>query len=183
MEYQKPKLKPVVYTTSYFKRGYQNTTQQMLLLKAIQVTQDPEKLRQMMHFKKVAEVYQTMDKLVMRKEYHEALARNGISFDYLTGGIKKIAETGFKDADKLKAFQILLKSVGMDKYENADGGDSGTWEEELIKSIEIGKNKDGEKKLSAPEKYDVKQPEIPESARIAQEDEDDITSSIYESKK
>lgn len=182
MENQPNKLRPIVYTQSYFKRGHQNTAQQLLLLKCMQVTQDPEKLRKMMHFKRVAEVYQTLDKIVMRKEYHDALSKLGISFEYIAGGIKGIAETGEKDADKLKALQILLKSIGMDKYDTDPAGSSGTWEEELLKSIEVSKDKGGEMALPKPEKYDVKEPEIPESARIAQEDEDEMTSSIYEKK-
>ena len=183
MEDKKSKLRPIVYTTNYFKRGYQNTSQQMFLLKALQVTQDPKKLREMMGVKTVAEVYRTLDKLAMRKEYHNALEKAGISFEYIAGGIKNIADSGEKDADRLKALQTLLKSVGMDKYDEAAGGTSGTWEEELLKSIESGKSKEGVPELNTPAQYDVKQPEIPESARMAEEDEEELTSSIYESKK
>lgn len=175
------RLRPIVYTSNYFKSGHQNTTQQMFLLKALQITQDPKKLRDMMGVKTVAEVYRTLDKLAMRKEYHAALAKAGISFDYIVDGIKGIAENGFKDGDRLKAFQTLLKSVGMDKYDNDSTGSSGTWEEELLKSIESEK-KGGAPKLDAPQ-YDVKQPEIPESARRAMEAEQEMTSSIYDSKK
>ena len=182
MEEKKIKLRPVVYTTNYFKRGYQNTSQQMFLLKALQITQDPKKLREMMGVKTVAEVYRTLDKLAMRKEYHGALARNGISFDYMVGGIKKIADAGYKDADKLKALQILLKSVGMESYDEAAGGTSGTWEEELLKSIESEKIlPSGTEKMLLP-KYDVVVPKIPDSAKIKQDEEDELTSSIYEKK-
>lgn len=182
MEQSKIKLRPIVYTTSYFKRGYNNTSQQMFLLKALQVTQDPKKLREMMGVKTVAEVYRTLDKLAMRREYHEALARLGISFDYIAGGIKSIADTGFKDADKLNAFKVLLKSVGMENYEETVGGTSGTWEEELLKKIEENKAVyGGDDKVLLP-KYDVKVPEIPESAKIKQDEEEELTSSIYEKK-
>jgi hypothetical protein len=184
MEENKIKLRPVVYTNNYFKRGAQNTAQQMFLLKALQVTQDPQKLRQMMGVKTVAEVYRTLDKLAMRKEYHSALARAGISFDFIVSGIKQIALTGFKDGDKLKAYQTLLKSVGLEKYDSESAGSSGTWEEELLKSIEAQKDKKtGVQKTDALEKYDVKFPEIPESARKAREEEAEMTSSIYENKK
>ena len=185
MEDKKIKLRPVVYTTNYFKRGYQNTSQQMFLLKALQVTQDPKKLRQLIGVKTVAEVYRTLDKLAMRKEYHETLSKLGISFDYIAGGIKNIADNGYKDADKLKALQTLLKSVGMDEYKESDGGNSGTWEEELLKAkeIESQKEKDGILKIAAPVQYEVVQPEIPASAKQAMDDEDELTSSIYESKK
>ena len=168
-----------MYSTNYFKRGAQNTTQQMFLLKALQVTQDPKKLRQILGMKAVADVYRTLDKLTMRKEYHEALARAGISFDFMVGGIKEIALTGFKDGDKLKAYQTLLKSVGMDTYKEESSGVTGTWEEVLLKKIEEDK-KETIPQLAAPAPYEVKQPIVPESVKKAQEEEREMTSSIYE---
>lgn len=127
---------------------------------------------------KVAEVYQTLDKLAMRKEYHNALAKLGISFDYIAGGIKTIADTAEKDADKLKAFQTLLKSTGMDVYDSSEVS-SGTWEEVLL-----GKIKE-EKDLNLPSTvpvYEVVEPKIPESARLQMEEEKEITGSVYDSK-
>lgn len=182
MDENKTRLRPVVYTQSYFKRGTQNTAQQMFLLKALQITQDPKKLRDMIGVKSVAQVYSTLDKLVMRKEYHKALSNAGISFDYIVKGLKGIADEGFKDSDKLKALQTLLKSVGMEKYDTDAEGVGGSWEDELMRSIEAGK-KDAKPQLAAPIQYEVKTPEIPESARKIQEDEDEMTSSIYENKK
>lgn len=181
MESKNPKirLRPVIYTTRAHKSGTQNTTQQMFLLKALQVTQDPRKLRELMGVKTVAEVYQTLDKLAMRKEYHEALARKGISFDYIVGGIKAIADEGYKDADKLKAFQTLLKSVGMDVYKEQAGDNSGTWEEVLLGRIKEAKET-GVAELTAPLTYAVTAPVVPESAKKAQEEEREMSSSIYD---
>jgi hypothetical protein len=157
----------------------------MFLLKALQITSDPKKLKQMMGFKTIAEVYRTLDKMAMRREFHEALARNGISFDYIVGGIKEIADTGYKDMDRLKAFQTLLKSVGMEKYDDSSGASSGTWEEVLLKKIDEGKkeNKDNaELEPGGLPMYEVKQPVMPASARLAQEEEQEMTSSIYDKK-
>lgn len=183
MEKNKPKLRPVVYTSSYFKRGAQNTTQQQFLLKALQVTQDPKKLREMIGVKSVAEVYRTLDKLSIRKEYHEALSRSGISFDYILKGIKDIADNGEKDADRLKAFQTILKSVGLEKYDSDSGASSGTWEEVLLKTIEDGK-KTGTTALPQPKKvkYEVQEPVMPESARLLEEEEKEVTGNIYDTK-
>ena len=178
MEEKKTKLRPIVYTSSYFKSGYQNTTQQMFLLKALQVTQDPKKLKEMIGVKSVAEVYRTLDKLAMRKEYHEALSRNGISFDYIVSGIKQIADGGFKDQDKLKAFQTLLKSVGMEKYDEASVASTGTWEEALLKKIEEEKKVPLE--LDKLPVYEVTLPVVPESVKKSQTEEEEMTSSIYE---
>lgn len=182
MDGKKTRLKPIVFAANKYKSGAQNTSQQMFLLKALQVTQDPKKLREMMGVKTVAEVYRTLDKLSMRKEYHEALARKGISFDYIVGGIKGIADGGEKDGDRLKAYQTLLKSVGMDSYQETDGGAGGSWEEVLLQKIEEDKSIEerGSDVDSLPE-YDVEIPQIPESVKKMKDDEKDALSSIYDS--
>ena len=182
MDNIKTKLRPIVYTTNYFKRGHQNTAQQMLLLKALQVTQDPKKLREMIGVKTVAEVYRTLDKLAMRKEYHAALSRLGIDFDYIAGGIKDLADTSVKDDTRLKAFQTLLKSVGLDAYKEESTAVTGTWEEVLLKKIEEEKKSPAIATPLALPQYEVKQPVIPESAKKIQEEEDEMTSSIYDTK-
>ena len=174
------KLRPVVYTSNTFRRGSKDTTRQIFLLKALQITQDPDKLRKMLHLRTVAGVYRTLDKLSMRREYHEALARAGISFDYIIDGIKRVAESGYKDVDRLKALQTLLKSVGLDTYKAEGEERSGTWEEELLKTIEMKKEAPqlgpGDK---VPE-YEVKIPEVPESVKKMQEEEKEILSSVYD---
>lgn len=175
------KLKPVVYTQNHFTRGAQNTTQQMLLLKALQVTQDPQKLRQMIGVHTVADVYRTMDKLAMRREYHDALSRAGIDFDFIVKGLKNVAETAFKDDTKLKAYQTLLKSLGMEKYDDA-APSGGTWEDALLKKLD--EDKQTAPGLPAPEDdslYDVKPPQIPQSVIKAKEEERELTDSIYDS--
>lgn len=170
------KLKPVIYSTSYYRKGANNTAQQIFLLKALKVTSDPNKLRQMIGVKSVAEVYRTLDKLAMRKEYHEALARSGVSFDFIVGGLKGIADNGEKDGDRVKAYQILLKSLGLDKYDVQDGGTGGSWEEALLKGAEASQQ------LAAPidAAYEVRQPVMPEAVKKAEEEETKILKSIYE---
>lgn len=175
MNKQPIKLRPVVYTSNSFKRGAQNTTQQMFLLKALQVTSDPHELRKMIGVRTVAEVYRTLDKLAMRKEYHEALARSGISFDFIVNGLKNEAQNADKSADKIKAFQVLLKSVGLDKYDS-EVISSGTWEEELLKSLEKEKNNINTNDIQ----YEVIEPPKPEAVKRAQEEEEKILKGIYE---
>lgn len=177
------KLKPLIYTTNAYKVGSQQHTQQVILLKALQVTQDPVKLKQMIGVKTVAEVYRTLDKMAMRKEYHEALARNGISFDYVINGIKDIADAGEKDADRLKAFQIILKSLGMEKYDTEESSGGGTWEEELLKAI--GNEKPMKELPGGPVEaevphYEVVAPETPEHMKQLREEEEELTKGIYE---
>ena len=176
---EKIRLRPVIIKGSEFKTNYQNTSQQMFLLKALKITQDPKKLKELMGVKTVAEVYQTLDKLAMRKEYHKSLAKAGISFDYITNGIKGLADCAEKDDTRLKAFQTLLKSVGMEKYDVDAQGAGGTWEEVLLQKIE---DEGYLKKTNGPIKYDVVFPEIPESEKLNQAEEKETTGSIYDTK-
>jgi hypothetical protein len=153
----------------------------MMLLKAMQVTSDPKELRRMIGVRTVAEVYRTLDKLQLRKEYHEALAKAGISFDFIVGGLKNIAESGEKDGDRLKAFQTLLKSLGLEKYDAADSPTGGTWEEELLKSLEEGKAQSSLPSGDITEgDYEVVQPEVPERMKKLRQQEEELTDGIYE---
>lgn len=173
------KLKPVIFNSPSFRKKafINNPTQQIILLKALSVTQDPSKLRQMMGVKTIAEVYRTLDRLAMRKEYHAALAKAGISFDYIVGGLKKVAENSFKDADKLNAYKTLLKSLGMDSYNEVATND-GNWEDALLKAVESG-DKGFNKEDALAGEYEVKTPRLPDSVKQAQEEERDLNDSIY----
>lgn len=176
---EKIRLRPVTYKTNTYKSGAKNTTQQLFLLKALKITNDPNELRKMIGVRTVAEVYRTLDKLAMRKEYHEALNRSGISFDFIVEGLRNEASGGDKSADRIKALQVLLKSLGLDKYDS-DAGASSSWEDELVKSLEKGKAQE----LSAPivddEEYEVKTPEVPEAMRKMREEENKLSKGIYD---
>jgi len=176
------KLKPVIFRQGECSFHRQNVLQQNLLLKALQVTTDVNKLKEMAGIKTVAEVYRTLDKLAMRKEYHEALVRQGIDLDYLTGGIKKICDDRTTSAgDKLKGFQVLLKSLGLSEYKDIEGSQIG-WEDSLMKAIEVEKEKEDSDENYLPERvvYDVKVPETPEEEKRDAEKEKNIGKSIYE---
>ena len=180
---KKIKLKPVIFTTSRYQVGAPQEVQQMILLKAMQVTSDPNKLREMMGVRSVAEVYRTLDKLSMRKEYHDALARAGISFDFIVKGIRGIAEDGKSDKDRLAALTTLLKSLGLDKYDD-DSAAGGSWEDELLKVLDTEKEKkviEGKKEVvDEGEDYEVKEPEVPASVKALIEEEEELVKGIYE---
>lgn len=154
------------------------TTKQVILLKALQVTSDPKELRRMMGVRTVADVYRTLDKMSMRKEYHEALARAGLSLDVVVNGISDIAKTAEKDDTRLKAYQIILKSLGLEKYDSSDTPTGGTWEEELLKSLEK-QPEHAALPEALEEDYEVDQPEMPERMKKMREEEDELTRSIY----
>lgn len=187
---EQKRLKPIVFTSNTISRGAQNTAQQLFLLKALQITKDPNELRKMIGVKTVAEVYRTLDKLAMRKEYHAALIRSGISLDFIVGGIKEIAVGGFKDSDKLNALKTLLTSLGMDKYEDDGGQTRGSWEEILLEKLEEEKKSkllgDGKEKTDEPSGeyvtpvYEVIQPPVPESVKKANLEERKVLSSLYD---
>jgi hypothetical protein len=171
------KLKPVTFIGSdysYFRNG---EFQQNLLLKAMQVTTDPNELRKMIGVKTVADVYRTLDKLSIRKEYHEALFSHGLTLDYIVNGIKGIIENPMtSSAVKLKSLQSLLKSVGLDKYEKQE--DVGKSWEELLLQHNDNKPKElnsGNKKIN----YEVKEPPIPESERVKREKEKGLAEGLY----
>lgn len=188
---EEPKLKPVTYTTAYYTKGEQNTAQQAALLEAMQKTDDPQKLKTMVGLRSVAEVYRTLDKMSMRREYHEALARAGVSFDFIVGGLKTVAETGYKDADKVNALKVLLKSLGMEKYDVSDTPSGSTWEEMIMRNVGKSEAKQlpegtieiGDAVVEEPEDifgdYEVVQPEAPDFIKRMEEKEDDMSSTLY----
>lgn len=182
------RLKPVKYAVTRDEYKKESRAKQLFLLKALQITQDPKELRRIMGLEKVAEVYKTLDKLAMRKEYHSALLRAGIDFDFIVGGFKDIAITGEKDRDRLSAYMALLKSLGVDRYEIESATHGGSWEEALLRQLEEGKSDDkkdaGQDFLSSGDtslipKYDVDVPVVPKSVQDQEEEEKQITKGIY----
>lgn len=180
-EPQKKRLKPLVFREGHVQKTSNNTTQQMLLLKALQVTNDPKKLREMIGVKAVSDVYRTLDKLSMRKEFHQALADNEFDFGFIVKGIKELATKSFKDEVRLKAFQTILKSVGLDKYDADAGAGAGSWEEVLLKKIEAEKSSPKQLESGGAEipEYEVQIPEVPESVKKMRVEEAEVVSSVY----
>jgi len=167
-------LKPVVFVKGQYGYTAQNTTQQIMLLKALKITQDPKRLREIIGVKTVADVYRTLDKIAMRKEYHASLAKHGVSFDYIVGNLKGVIDTADKPTEKLMGLSILMKSIGLDKYdETATGG--GSWEDALAN---IPKEK-REAQLKTIE-YEVIAPEVPEEIKKKREKELKEGRSLYE---
>jgi len=171
------KLKPAVFVNGRYGWNAQNTTQQILLIKALSITSNPKKLRDLIGVKTVADVYRTLDKIAMRKEYHAALAKAGITFDYVVENIKGVVDTARKDSDKLKGLEMILKSIGLEKYEETAIGGGG-WEEALLK-VTNGKDSDAEDSVKIVP-YDVVTPEMPEHIRIAKEKSNKEAKGLYE---
>ena len=107
-------------------------------------------------------MYRTLDKLAIRKEYHEALARQGLDLDYIVGGIKELCEDSSSDNVKLSGFKTLLKSIGLDEYKE-NVGDSGKNWEETVRDVVTDENTNNS--FEKLEKYEVTQPAIPEEEK------------------
>ena len=75
------------------------------------------------------------------------------------------------------ALSILFKSIGLDKYEETAVGGGG-WEDVFLKIDQKGKRR--KRKNSDDVEYEVIQPVIPESIRIAKEKEKQEGRSLYE---
>ena len=180
----KPKplnVKPVTFITGQYGDYYgHNNFKELMLLKALRVTSDPKVLMQMTGIKRFTELTRTFDKISNRKEYNSALQELGMDFKWVAKGLKTEAETGDKSADRIKAFQIILKSLGLDKYEEVQG-DSSDWESLILKASESTiKNDSPALSAPAPRQYDVNVPEIPESMKKMREKEDKRGKEFYE---
>ncbi len=155
-------LKPVTFVNSRFKYHSDDRYVQDLLLKAMtQGVTDIEELKKISGAKKAAEVYRSLNKLAIRREYHEALVRNKVDLDYLTSNLKSIVDNSGSDKLKLAALQTFLKSLGLEKYESQEEGGKG-WEELLVEAKETNRlNKENSLLIEGELKaYEVKEPEI-----------------------
>ena len=169
------KLKPVIFTQGKYDYYRQDTFKQDLLLQALTVTSDPIKLRQMLGLRSVAEVYRTLDKLSIRKEYHQALQDLGMTPDAIVKGIKTICETAESDAVRLSGYKTLLQSLGLDKYDKQE--EVGTnWEETLLKLSDKEKESGD---TTIYDEYEVIIPETPIKERIRQTKEQETGKQLY----
>jgi hypothetical protein len=169
------KYKPVVFSNCQHAFHRNNILQQHILLKGMAITQDPKELKKLIGVNTVAEVYRTLDKLGIRKEYHDALGKNNVSLDYVVKGLKTLADNG-TDKIKLSALQTLLKSLGLDKYEDSDG-EGKNWEEILISAQE--QERGGEILQLDISDYEVVAPVVPESVQQRKREEEEIGRDLY----
>lgn len=171
------KLKPVTFITGKYNYYGKDRLKEFLLLKALRVTNDPKLLKQMIGAKTFADVSRTFDKIANRKEYYSSLKKLGMDFTWIAKGLKTEAETAEKSADRIKSYQIILKSLGMDKYEDVEA-DTGSWEDLILKSGD----KDN-KQIDQPVidvEYEVIHPNMPDALKRQKEEEGDVGRNLYE---
>jgi hypothetical protein len=173
------KLKPIVFIKGKYNFHRNNLFQQNLLLKALQQTTNIDELRRLIGVQKKVDVYRTLDKLALRKEYHQALVKMGIDFDTIVAGIRQVAETGEKDSDRLAAWKVFLRSLGLDEYKEESAESKKTWED-LIRDISEKETIEGNKEDTKLLEYEVNEPIIPEEVKEERKKEEEIGRSIYE---
>jgi hypothetical protein len=183
-------LKPIIITGDGLGQGgfYQkNEYAQNILLKALSsgIT-DVQELRRLAGLRTAVDVYRTLDKMAIRKDYHRALSDAGLSLDYVVGKIKNIIDNeDGKDDTKLKALQTLMTSLGLDKYQKEEEGGK-NWEEAIIGALE----KTEQKQLDDPsnlnkdnslevDDYEVVIPEVPQEAVDQRKKEEELGKEIY----
>jgi hypothetical protein len=199
------KLKPVVVLRGWGGRRYQNRFTQNVLLNALSkgVT-DVKTLKKLAGIRSATQVYKTLDKMSIRREYHEALFNAGIDMTFIVAGLKRVCEEAKSDAVRLRGYEIFLKSLGVDNYDKNDAGGS-AWEDVMIKTIEKNKEEDNLKRLTNAESgltpsidtirkkvaeerehlfddYEVKIPTQPKKAKEMRESEQIIGSDLYGTK-
>lgn len=170
------KLRPVIFEKGKYVFHRQNAFQQNLLLKALSVTTNPNELKKLTGIRTVAEVYRTLDKLAIRKEYHEALVRSGLDLDFIVKGISDLCKDSSSDNVKLSGYKTLLKSLGLDEYkENA--GDSGKSWEEMVREVAQEEVDTNTKEIK---EYEVTIPVIPEDEKEKRRLEQEAGENLYD---
>lgn len=128
-----------------------------------------------------AEAYILLDRLATRKEYQQALIREGLDFDYIVGNIKGIIDGDDTGGVRLSALRLIMESLGVATYEKDEDSGRG-WEQVLIDVTNREKQTNFEQnKLLAPidVDYEVKVPQIPSSVEEQRKKEAEIGKDLY----
>lgn len=175
--------KPLIIFDDHYRKGragQESLGKQNLLLRGILLTGgNMEKAAKLSGLRNAAEAYRMMDRISIRKGYHEALEAEGINLQWIVRGIKDKAENAQLDSVRLAALRMLLTSLGLNTYNVQEEG-AKNWEDTLLEMSEKSDASDGQKSLSSG--YDVVIPEMPESVRAQREEENEIGKELYAGK-
>ena len=169
----------IIFDNSNDPRGkaYKNNVrQQNMLLRGMLLTPTFVDAAKFAGFKRAADAIRTLDRLTMRADYHNALSEEGIDLNYIVKGIKAQADGENSGMVKLRAYQILLKSLGLENYAKDEETGKG-WEDTLLGYVK--------KQAALPEitstakAYEVTRPAIPDSAKLRKKD-DELGKELYE---
>ena len=170
-------IRPTVFVSGEYGRAKESATRQLQFLKAMNIAQDPKRFKQIIRARAAVDVFRTLDKIALRKEWMAALERNELDLDSVLQVLKnEMTDPDAKGSDRIRAAQIIIKSLGLDKYEDSSIS-GGTWEDEIVKIADQGL-----KTISpgiVPE-YEVTQPVIPESVKKQRKEQNDLGRALYE---
>lgn len=153
--------------------------QENMALKAFTETDDLEEIKQIAQLHSKNQAIRTLDKLAHRQEYHEALARHGLGLDSIVGKLRDLIYASESEKIQLGAIQTLMKSIGIDKYDDI-GHEGKSWEELLLDI-----HKEQSKLEERPEvvaEYEVEIPETPDKYKKMREEENELIGNIYDKK-
>lgn len=150
-----------------------NTTYaQDQILKALsEGVTDPKELAKLASLKKTADVYTVLDKLSLRKEFHAALDRAQLSLDFIVKRLKAICENP-DDEVAIKGLSTVLKTIGLDKADDT-AVQGQAWEDVVLANAVL------ETEETAPGKYEVIQPPMPESLRKSKDEAKEAGKELY----
>lgn len=173
----KPKepYKTTVFISGAYEHTKENVSQNLMLLKAMGVAKDPKKFQQIIRARAAVAVFQTMDKIALRREWHNALEKAGLGFDTIVEVLKNEMIHGKRGNDRINAAKIVLKSLGLEKYEDASI-QGGSWEDEILRAADNATSDDRKNNSE----YVVKVPQIPESVKKQRKEQNDLGKSLYE---
>lgn len=152
-----------------------NFQKQNLLLKGMLMNAgDVKQAAKYAGIRTMAEAFRTLDQLSLRKSFYESLDSHDITLDYIVKHIKDLVEGADLDSVKLKALQVLLKTLGLDNYSDEEKGSKG-WEDTLIKALQVK-----EANTIETQAYEVKIPKMPESEVEKRNKENKLGKELYE---
>jgi hypothetical protein len=175
----------IIYDQSNDPRGRSyrdNINQQNLLFKGMLLKPSLVGAAEYAGIKRTVDLYQTMDRLALRKDLHLALSDEGIDLRYIVKGIKGLADGAELDSVRLESYKTFLRALGLDKFVKDEEGSKG-WEDAVagyIKKKEIADASLTALEVPKDGGYQVTAPKIPESAQKARKAEETLGKELYE---
>ena len=171
------KLKPVIFVKgSYINYYGSNTLVQGMLLKAMLESNDPQEWRKKAGLKTIGDLERELDKMARHKKYCKILEEKGVTLPWVVDGLKDLALTS-DPSTRLRTYQTILRSLGLDSFKNESEVKSLGWEDEMVRLMENS----GQplKVVDTIEKYEVNYPQIPEGEQELLEQEAAIGKDLY----
>jgi len=174
---QKRTDKPISFIQGTQEHYRENDYAARIILKALsEGITDINELKKLAGLSKAAEVHRTLDKMGIRKDYHEALVLAGIDMPFLASKLKQLITDSKSEKIQLESINTVMKSVGLDKYEAVD--DSGKGWEELIKNAS-GNVLEIEAEAIETADYEINEPEMPEEEMVRNDAEKKLSQDLY----